>query len=95
MPLLYNRSMMESASMNDILDDVYSEFFAAHVGSKVALLKPDQIDKAFTAAMEKVAAYDFGEVAPGYYDLGGFVMDELFGMKYPSREFAAKVHRIT
>lgn len=95
MPILYNRSMMESDSMTQILEEVYETHFAPQIDEKFATFNPAAIDKAFANAMKLVEKYDFGEVAPGYYDLGGFVFDELFKMTYPSREFAAKVHRIT
>ena len=95
MPILYNRSMMESDSMTQILEDVYETHFAPQIDGKFATFDTAAIDKAFASAMKLVEKYDFGEVAPGYYDLGGFVFDELFKMTYPSREFAAKVHRIT
>lgn len=95
MPILYNRSMMESASMSEILDDVYDEFFDAHTQARFEALDAAATEAAYKKAMEKLSKYDFGEVAPGYYDLAGFVFDEIFGMTYPSREFAAKVHRIT
>jgi hypothetical protein len=95
MPILYNRSMMESDSMTQILEEVYETHFAPQIDEKFASFNTAAVDKAFANAMKLVEKYDFGEVAPGYYDLGGFVFDELFKMTYPSREFAAKVHRIT
>jgi hypothetical protein len=95
MPILYNRSMMESDSMTQILEEVYETYFEAQVDLKFAEFDAASIDRAFGKAIKLVEKYDFGEVAPGYYDLGGFVFDELFKMSYPSREFAAKVHRIT
>lgn len=95
MPILYNRSMMEADSMTQILEEVYDTHFAPQIDDKFATFNTAEIDKAFAKAIKIVETYDFGEVAPGYYDLGGFVFDELFKMTYPSREFAAKVHRIT
>lgn len=95
MPILYNRSMTESASMTTILNDVYDEFFKEPVSEKLESIENRAIDRAFAAAMSKIRKYDFSEVAPGFYDLGGFVLDELFNMTYPSTEFAAKIHRIS
>lgn len=95
MPLLYNRSMSESASMTEILQDVYEAHFADKVKAKFDAFDDAKTEAAYKRSLEQLGKFDFGEVAPGYYDLGGFVFDQLFNMNYPNREFAAKIHRIT
>ena len=42
-----------------------------------------------------MALCDIGEIAPGYYDIGAFVYDQLFGIQYPNNEFPFKIHRLT
>lgn len=95
MPLLYNRSMQETAAMNSILEDIYEEHFAAKVEEKVAGITDEEIDAAARTVLKNLSKSDLGEIAPGYYDLGGFVFDTLFEVEYPTAEFAAKIHRIT
>jgi hypothetical protein len=38
---------------------------------------------------------DINELAPGNYDLGALIFDQIMNVKYPSPEFAFKVHRLT
>ncbi len=95
MPQLYNRSMMDVDPMDHILAQLYQEHFELRVLDIIDELDDDDIDSAFSAAMERFLESDLGEVAPGYYDLGAFVFDEIFEMPYPATEFASKIHRLT
>lgn len=95
MPILYTRSMSDSAPMDAILGDIYETYFAAVIEEKLDTLGDQDVESALSASLDLFSSNDLGEVAPGYYDLGGFVYDRLFEMSYPSPEFASKLHRLT
>lgn len=95
MPQLYNRSMMDTDSMDNILAALYREHFELKVLKIIEDLDDEKLSEAFEDAIEQFTASNLGEIAPGYYDLGGFVFDQIFDMPYPDDEFASKIHRLT
>jgi len=95
MPLLYNRSMADNITMSEILREIHGEFFAEVAQAEMDKMSDDEIDAAIQKAIDAFKKMDLGEIAPGYYDLAGFVYDQIFGFKYPAPEFAAKLHRLT
>ena len=95
MPRLYKRSMMEHEPMVEILGELYDEFYAEKTAEIVDGWGGDRIRAALGEAIEALGECDLGDVAPGYYDLGGLVFDRLFDVRYPSAEFAFKLHRLT
>ncbi len=95
MPELYKRSMMDPEPMSVILEEIYDKHYAAATLDLLDAFTESQIEAALYDALEAMGACDLGEVAPGYYDLGAFVFDQLFGVAYPTSEFPFKVHRLT
>jgi hypothetical protein len=95
MPRLYQRSMMDPDPMANILREIYDDTFAAPTVELLDSWSDGDVEEAAFAAFERFSNYDLGEIAPGYYDLGAFVYDELFDVSYPSTEFAFKIHRLT
>jgi hypothetical protein len=38
---------------------------------------------------------DLNELLPGNFDLGGLILERLFGIEYHEPQFAFKLHRLT
>lgn len=95
MPQLYKRSMMDPEPMEEILRELYDEHFAGPVEQQLDSWTDADIEAALYEALSTMGGCDLGEIAPGYYDLGSFVYDQLFRVSYPSDEFPFKIHRLT
>ena len=95
MPELYKRSMMDPEPMATILDEIYEKHYAEATLELIEEITDEQIDAAVYDALQAMGKCDLGEVAPGYYDLGSFVFDQLFGVEYSTCEFPFKIHRLT
>lgn len=95
LPELYRRSMGETDMMRSIFLDLYARHFRENAERWLQSVSEEDV----LAAMEKVTRtlqdYNLNDIPPGNYDLGGFIYDALFGIEYPSPEFAFKVHRLT
>lgn len=95
MPELYKRSMMDPEPMDVILRDLYDEHFQERTLDMLDGWSDKDVEKAFYRALQRFDDCDLAEIAPGYYDLGSFTYDELFGVQYPYAEFPFKIHRLT
>ena len=95
LPELYRRSMGETDLMRSIFNDLYGRYMKEPSERWLATLTPERVEQATERAVEALRGYNLNDVPPGNYDLGGFIYDELFGMSYPSPEFAFKLHRLT
>lgn len=95
MPLVYNRSLSENTPMQDIFNALYEEFFATKAKAKVKTMTQNGLSVPFDKTLGFLKTCDLGEFAPGYYDLGGFVYDQIFEFPYPNPEFNSKLHRLT
>ncbi len=95
MPKLYRRSMMDNEAMEEILESSYEEHFEEIVNAKIEAFGESDIIAGLFAAVSKLSSADIADVAPGYYDLGGFVLDELLGFKSPDPQFPFKIHRLS
>ena len=95
LPALYRRSMGDADSMTAIFQDIYNRYFRRRAEAFLEEVSDEEIQAAFQDAITHIAACNLNEIPPGHYDLGGFVFDQLFGLTYPSSEFAFKVHRLS
>lgn len=92
---LHRESTMGEQTLQETLDAIYEEFFAEVFDKIRDEITPERLDDAvqnMTALFQKA---DLAEVAPGYFNLGGFVLDQLLEVPYPSNEFSFKLHRIS
>ena len=94
LPELYRRSMADSDAMRVIFQDLYERFFRQKAERLLTAYDEPTVAAAFERTLHKLRALDVNEVAPGNYNLGGLLYDELTGMRYTSPEFAFKVHRL-
>lgn len=93
MPIVYNRSMADTLTMSEILTEIYREFFEEKANEILEDL-PDS-ESLTQRLVSRLKDVDLGEVAPGYYDLGGLIFDDILEFKYPSKDFGLKLHRLT
>jgi hypothetical protein len=94
-PELYRRSMSDGDAMSVIFQDIYDRSMRTQAEERLRAVD----DAAIRAALRGVVAHlrlcDINELPPGNYDLGALIFDQVMGVKYPSPEFAFKVHRLT
>jgi hypothetical protein len=95
MPMIYRRTMSDAQLVEQIFEGVYDTFYADRALDFLRGLKPDRVEEAVDSVIQKLSQVDYNEVAPGHYDFGGLVFDELLGIAYPDEEFGFKLHRLT
>lgn len=95
MPWLYVETTANERLIDDIFHELYVEHFESEVEATRREWESDAIEAAVESVIERVGATELGDIPPGHYDFGHFVLDELFEIEYPSAEFPFKMHRIT
>lgn len=95
MPMIYRRTMSDAQLVEEVFEGVYSTFFSDQSLEFLRGLDPGSVEGAVDAVVAKLTSVDYNEVAPGHYDFGGLVFDELLGIDYPDAEFGFKLHRLT
>ncbi len=95
LPELYRRSMGDTDLMRAIFQDLYDRTLREAAEQALQRFDEAAIEAATREALRKMSQVDVNQIAPGNYNLGGFVYDQLFKLNYPSPEFAFKVHRLT
>jgi len=95
MPWLYT----ETTANERLIDDIFHELYAKHFHVEVESVREgwgrSEVEEAVDSVVERIGEADLGEIPPGHYDFGRFVLDELFGVEYPTEDFSFKMHRIT
>ncbi len=95
MPLLYRRTMSDTQLIDKIFEEAFRRFFRQKAADYLATFDEDAILEASRATLDGLAGLDFNRIPPGNYDLGGLILDRLFGLQYHEPEFAFKLHRLT
>ena len=95
MPWIYNETTANERLVEEIFDDLYEERFCERVQSQREAWSREELEQAVEDAVEQLSEADLGEIPPGHYDFGRFVLDQLFEIEYPTGEFPYKMHRIT
>lgn len=95
LPEIYRRSMGEVDTMRGLFLDIYNRFLRKSAEARLEKLTHEEIDAATKAAIVFMRSCNFDDVAPGNYNFGGFIYDQLFDVDYPTKEFAFKLHRLT
>lgn len=92
---LHRESTLGEKTLNETLDAIFDEYFASSVDAKVLEIDDARLMGAVEALVTQFEAADMGEVAPGHFDLGGFLTDHLLSLRLPTPEFAFRLHRIS
>jgi hypothetical protein len=92
---LHRESTLGEKTLNETLDSIFDEYFAARVDREVMAITGPRLTGAVEALVTQFETADMGEVAPGHFDLGGFLLDHLMGLRLPTPEFAFRLHRIS
>ncbi|MFB6263629.1 MAG: hypothetical protein ABEL76_08410, partial [Bradymonadaceae bacterium] len=95
LPELYHETTEGNRLIEDIFDDVFRRHFRESAIEYRENWDRDELETAVDGALEHLVDSDPEEIPPGHYDFGGFVLDELFELEYPSDEFRFKLHRLT
>ena len=95
LPELYRRSMGETDMMRSIFLDLYARYFRENSERWLQTISEEDVITAMEKVQQTLQACNLNDIPPGNYDLGGFIYDALFGVTYPTPEFAFKVHRLT
>lgn len=91
---LHRESTQGEYTLEETLNGIYDDHFADRLDGKPRSFTVGQLRKALGGFVHQLCEMNLSEVAPGHYNLGGFVLDHLLGLRYPSREFPFKIHRI-
>lgn len=95
LPELYRRSMGDADPMRVIFQDLYDRYMRQSAEQTLKDLDAQDIKDALAKAVAQMRKYNVNDIAPGNYNLGGLIYDQLLGITYPTPEFAMKVHRLT
>ncbi len=78
----------------ETLDAIFDDFFSTPMATLPFSFTEAQIHQAIRDFLVQMSGASLAEVAPGYFDLGGFLLDHLLNVPYPTREFPFRLHRI-
>ncbi len=95
MPLIYRRTMANTQLVDKIFEEIFRNFFRSRAAEHLDGFDDDAILEATRDTLDAIAALDFNELPPGNFDLGGLILDRLFGIEYHEPQFAFKLHRLT
>ncbi|MBH22926.1 MAG: hypothetical protein CMH57_00435 [Myxococcales bacterium] len=91
---LHRDSTLGEQTLGDTIDSIFQEYFEEPLMARHAALTDQDIQTAIKAFVHQMRTANYSEIAPGHYDLGSIILDNLLGIEYPSPEFAFKIHRI-
>lgn len=94
MPLAYRRTMSDAYLVDQIFEQLFELHFKPRAAEYLAEFDDAAILAAAAEALEELMAYDYNQIAPGDYDLGGFIFDRLFEIEYHEPEFGFRLHRL-
>lgn len=95
MPLLYRQTMSDTQLIDKIFEEMFRRFFKRKTADYLASFDDEAILEAANDTLDALGGLDFNRIPPGNYDLGGLILDRLFGIEYHEPEFAFKLHRLT
>ena len=95
LPEIYNRTLSPREMIDPVFNDVYDRVYREPVGDVLKTLDTARVDEAFEEAIRRIVGADLSGLAPGNFNLGGFVFDSLLEMEYPTPEFGFRLHRLT
>lgn len=91
---LHRESTLGEQTLMETLDSIYDEHFAGPMTGLPYSFTEADILQAIEAFTHQMRDADLSEVAPGFFDLGAFIIDQLMKVPYPSLEFSFRLHRI-
>ena len=92
---VHDQIATEQELMDSVFGRVYEEYYREPVRQAVSDLGDDELNDAFSTAVERMGNSDLSQIAAGHFDLGGFVLDAYLDFEYPEPEFPFKIHRLT
>jgi hypothetical protein len=95
MPPLYQEMTANERLIEDIFGELYGEHFAERADAVRDEWTRSDLESGLDHFYDMLDATDLETLRPGHYNLGGFVLDDLFDLEYPSAEFAFNMHRLS
>ena len=95
LPELHQQMTHSSEMINQLFGDIYDQCYREAVDEELEALDDAALTAAFGTALEQMAAAELGEIAPGNFDLGAFVLDAYLEFEQPTPAFAFKIYRLT
>lgn len=95
LPQLHRRSVLEERGLVETLDNLYGEFFEDAVAKCLESIDEERFAQAWNTLITDLAKFDINEIPPGFYDLGGFLLDRLLGFEQPTPYFGFRLYRLT
>jgi len=94
LPFIHRRSVLDEIGLQETLDEVYQDFYAATLAKRLDGSR-EKIEGAWRGFLKELSTMDLNDIPPGHYDLGGFLLDQLLGFKQPDPYFSFKLYRLT
>lgn len=94
LPEIYNRTLGTTEFINDVFSDIYERHYKKPLVRVLEELDEATLKKSFDKAIDQIAQCDLGELAPGQFNVGGFVLDAYLGFEYSEPDFGFKIHRL-
>lgn len=94
LPEIYNRTMASGEMIESIFSEIYENHYKKAVFDAMDGLSDSTLDEVYAGTMERLTEANFQDLAPGHYNLGGFLLDYYFQFDYEAPEFAFRVHRL-
>ncbi len=95
MPDLYQ----EMTSNERLIGDVFGELYAEHLAEDAEAIRRQwtrrDVESGIAHFYETLESAPLDQLRPGHYNLGHFILDDLFGLEYPTSRFAFNMHRLS
>jgi hypothetical protein len=91
---LHRQSTFGEQTLSETLSSIYDEHFIAPIEAGAVTFSENMLRTGIRKFIDQMATTNFAEVAPGHYNLGGMILDQIFEIEYPTVEFPFKIHRI-
>jgi hypothetical protein len=91
---LHRQSTFGEQTLSETLTQIYDERLAPSIDSGAFVFSENVLRKGIHRFLDQMANTNFAEVAPGHYNIGGMILDQIYEIAYPTVEFPFKIHRI-
>lgn len=92
---IYKRTLASEEMVQEVFADLYERHYQASVNAALESLDDEALDVACGRAFHGMAESDFQVLAPGQFNLGGFVFDACLGFEYQLAGLPFRIHRLT
>lgn len=91
---LHRQSTFGEQTLSETLTQIYDVHLADAIDGGAFAFSDNTLRTGIRRFLEQMANTNFAEVAPGHYNVGGMILDQIYEISYPTVEFPFKIHRI-